>query len=82
MWKHVERTKIKFAFHYMIQITKDKEKIPLKASPFLLLYLVNKVHSVTKVSPVFGTDIQSEISLPHNLQASYMFSVNWNCFQY
>lgn len=26
--------------------------------------------------------MQSQIILAHNLWASYMFSVKWNCFQY
>lgn len=53
--------KDKICIHYLHQITKDKVKIPLRASPFDLLYLI------TKVNPLFRIDIQSKTILAHNL---------------
>lgn len=62
-------------FNTCIRLLKTKKNICLKVSPSLLLYLVDKVHSVTKVSPFFRTDIKSEISLPHVLSELELFSV-------
>ena len=58
---------IKFLFQYFHQIIKAKVKIPLKASPFDWLYLVNELNLVTKINPLFRNDTQSETILAYNL---------------